>query len=57
MKPATAVSWVFWQRADGEQMSARETKRRGQGDDLFFLGPMEFPSLSVGSVARSRKVV
>ena len=48
MKPASAVTWVFWVQAVGLQIRARETKKRGQGDVLFFLGPMDFPSLSVG---------
>src|SRR6185436_3862620 len=44
MKPARAVTWVFWVQAEGLQMRAREMRRSGQGDAFFFLGPMGFPS-------------
>jgi hypothetical protein len=57
MKPAMAVTCVFWEQEAGVNRRARETKRRGQGDALFFLGPMGFPSLSVGSLARPRGFV
>jgi hypothetical protein len=46
MKPASAVTWVFWEQEAGLESRARETKKRGQGDDLFFLGPM-FPLSSL----------